>query len=491
MASLQELFVTLKANTDDFVAKMNDADKKLGTWQKSVDKAGKNLEQMGQKMFLAGSAIVGSLFLMTDSYANAGEEISQMQAKTGMSAEALSELKYVMDQVGSTFTSLAAPVKAMNIAISGAAAQAGIMDAALAAATETGDKTAIAIAAAASAADWAKTPFGQLGFSLQSLKAMNAEQQFNALVTALRGVADESDRAALAAKVFGKGSTDLMPLIETETAKVAELKTTAHDLNVVFTDDSAKAAGAFEESKKKLTTSFDGLKASIADSLMPTLSGLFENLTGIVAKIGDWAKTNPDLVKTLLEIGGALVVGGAILMGLSMLSKAIIAINAALIIMKALSGPQGWATLAAGIAIAGVSILAVDKMLGDTSTDAATNAAMNKLNSDYLAGKITAQEYSARYDVLNPTVKPKGYAFGGIVPGPIGAPVPIIAHGGEEFLGKSGGTSGSSVIINNPTFMDESSMRDFARRVNGYVQQEGRRNAFMQVNGGSLYRNAV
>ena len=31
------------------------------------------------------------------------------------------------------------------------------------------------------------------------------------------------------------------------------------------------------------------------------------------------------------------------------------------------------------------------------------------------------------------------YQYGGIVPGPIGAPVPIVAHGGERFLGSGGG----------------------------------------------------
>ena len=487
--SLKELFVVLKANTDDFVAKMNDADKKLGTWQKSVDKAGKNLQQLGQKMFLAGTAIVGSLGVMVDSYAKTGEEIEQMKAKTGMGAEALSELKYVLDQVGGTFSNLPASIKAMNLAISSATAGMAPFNKAVADAAATGDKEQLALAQTAAQAAWAKTAFGQLGISLEALKAMTPEQQFNALTSALQGVTDESTQATLAQAVFGKGSTDLLPLIETEKGKVTELKDEAHALNVTFTDESAAAAGAFEEAKGKLTASFDGLKAAIANSLMPTLAGLFDKFTNIVTKVGDWTKANPDLAKTLLEIGAVLVVGGAILMGLSMLSKAIIAINAALIIMKALSGPSGWATLAAGIIIAGGAIYAVNKLMETGGGAQASIDALNKLNSDYLAGKITEEEYAARYDKLQPSVTPtasaKGYAFGGIVPGPIGAPVPIIAHGGERFLGRDGGSLAGGIIINNPTFIgDDVSMREFARKLKSFQSEDTRRTSFAHVNSG-------
>ena len=476
MSALQELFVTLKANTDDFVSKMNDADKKLGTWQKSVDKAGQNLEKMGQKLMLAGTAIVGSLFLMTDSWASAGDQISQMQAKTGMSAESLSELKYVMDQVGGTFTNLAAPVKAMNIAIAGAADQAAAM--------------AGKMDLAAAAADWAKTPFGQLGFSLESLKAMNPDQQFSALVTALQGVGDESTKAALASQIFGKGSTDLMPLIETEKTKVDELKSTAHDLNVVFTDDSAAAAGAFEESKKKLTTSFDGLKTSIAQSLMPQLTDLLGKMTNIVTKVGEWATAHPALTKALLDFGLALAVGGTIIMGLGMLAKAIQSVSVALAILQGLSNP---AKLALGLGAAALGVWGITELMKDinsTSSGTDKDSQIKQLDQDYVSGRLTLSQWQSQMDKLgSPTVP--SYDFGGIVPGPIGAPVPVIAHGGEEFLGKSGSASGASIVINNPTFMDESSMRDFARRVNAYTQQDGRRNSFIQLNGGSLFRNAV
>jgi hypothetical protein len=51
---------------------------------------------------------------------------------------------------------------------------------------------------------------------------------------------------------------------------------------------------------------------------------------------------------------------------------------------------------------------------------------------------------------LTPEPSNKGYQYGGIVPGPVGMPVPIIAHGGEQFLGSgSRGDGGDTIIINN------------------------------------------
>jgi len=47
------------------------------------------------------------------------------------------------------------------------------------------------------------------------------------------------------------------------------------------------------------------------------------------------------------------------------------------------------------------------------------------------------------------------FQYGGIVPGPIGAPVPIIAHGGERFLGPRGG---GSTIYFAPTIYVEATV---------------------------------
>lgn len=64
-----------------------------------------------------------------------------------------------------------------------------------------------------------------------------------------------------------------------------------------------------------------------------------------------------------------------------------------------------------------------------------------------------------------------GFQHGGIVPGPIGAPVPIIAHGGEEFLGAGGGVSRPPIEVKVETVIyNYSDVEEMQRMVAEAVQ---------------------
>ena len=63
------------------------------------------------------------------------------------------------------------------------------------------------------------------------------------------------------------------------------------------------------------------------------------------------------------------------------------------------------------------------------------------------------------------------FQHGGIVPGPIGAPVPIIAHGGEEFLGGGGRTSRPPIEVKvETTIYNYSDVEEMQRMVAEAVQ---------------------
>ncbi len=53
------------------------------------------------------------------------------------------------------------------------------------------------------------------------------------------------------------------------------------------------------------------------------------------------------------------------------------------------------------------------------------------------------------WNVNVPDIPRLSYQYGGTVPGPIGEPVPIMAHGGERYLGAMGGAGGTGPIIIN------------------------------------------
>jgi len=75
--------------------------------------------------------------------------------------------------------------------------------------------------------------------------------------------------------------------------------------------------------------------------------------------------------------------------------------------------------------------------------------------------------------------------FGGIVPGPIGHPIPIMAHGGEEYLGVQniGRSMGNTVTINLGVLPgDDVTIRKVARAIKDVMGEDGRRNMFSPIN---------
>lgn len=344
----------------------------------------------------------------------------------------------------------------------------------------------------------------------------NVKESLEAVILATQhktGVADDQQRAALSELVIATGdyqkALELLPLvIDLAAAKEMDLSTAAEVVGRVAAgnvtiltrygitlEEGATAAEALAAMQDKVTGAaekmanpIDILKASLSDmtesignALLPTLQEFTDKAVVIIEKISAWATENPKVMQTLLGIGGVLVAGGAILMGLGSLSKAIAAVNTALAIMKALSGPAGWATLAAGLAIAAGAVIAIDEI--SKSGEKNTSNEMQQLMDDYQAGKITDDEFLQRSEKYS-----SGYASGGIVPGKLGAPVPIIAHGGEKFLGTNGQMGSGGASINIGTMIgDEASMRNFARQIKQLINEDNRRTAFGQVNSGYYY----
>ncbi|MFW9991894.1 MAG: phage tail tape measure protein [Candidatus Odinarchaeota archaeon] len=196
--------------------------------------------------------------------------------------------------------------------------------------------------------------------------------------------------------------------------------------------EASEGAGAsteaFNEMNKTAARRMEELKAAmnelfltVGEAIMPMLKSIVETLIPIVKTIGEWINANPKLVSTLTKVGLALV---AIIATLKL-----VAIAKAVVL--ALSGPVGWGILAAvGIgmgAMLGELGIGPFAMLKKTPYEEGKKRVVTPEGSYWL----TADQYRKYKE----TGELPMFQHGGIVPGPIGKPVPIIAHGGEQFLG--------------------------------------------------------
>lgn len=294
--------------------------------------------------------------------------------------------------------------------------------------------------------DEMKKAINKLGYS--SGQAMIEEIGFAESLQLLRVATRGSNEELM--KMFGSVEAGAAVLALTG-ANVEAFNTELENMKTA-TEGVGAATEAYNIVNESASRQFEILKGKlqavgiqIGTQLLPYIVALATKMSEVVDKISGWVSENEGLAKTLVIVGGLLLGGGALLLGLGMVARAIMSINAALAIMHALSGPAGWAKLAIGVGIAATAILGMNQLM------------------------------------KTPEV-PK-MAKGGIVPGALGQPVPIIAHGGEQFAGVGKSLGGSTYQFYIGSYMgDESSKRELVREFEAVMQQDGRRTSFPGIN---------
>jgi len=278
----------------------------------------------------AGAALVGSLALVVSSFAKTGDLIQKMSLRTGFTTESLSELKFALEQSGSSIEGFEKSIRRVTSFIQDG--RDGL--------TETTDALDL------------------LGLSVNDFKNVGVEEAFFILANALAGIDDTITQAALAQDVFGRSGTALLPMLSQGADGIAKLRKEARELGIVFDQETANKAARLVDAQNTLTKSVDGLKFAMAVGLAPIISGIAESLGVVTSKISDFADKNPALTKTIVILTGVLgtLAIGITALGLAIpimtiayggLAKAVIAAAGA----KALLTTALWGNVAAWIAL--------------------------------------------------------------------------------------------------------------------------------------------
>lgn len=413
MARADEVKVKIKAD--------DKASAKMGKIGKSTEKMSATFKKAGLAMTALGAGMILALGKMVNSYSKAGDEVAKMAKRTGFSTEALSELRHAAELSGSSLESIEKATKKMSRAI--VEAQDGVLTY-----TEAFDK---------------------IGVKADELKGKKPEEQFWVIANALAELEDHTLKVAVAQDVFGRAGTDLLPMLADGTEAIQAMRDEAHELNIVFGPDAAKAAEEFEDSKTRLKTAFAGIGATIAKEVMPQIEDMIKGLTEKLKVAMEWFSEHPEATQALIKFGVAaaaiMAVGGPLMLLISGLRSLIVT----MIGLHAVMGPAGWIKLAVGVGVAAAAIAAFAKLTGGKPAELV---------------KEPGLIYPPEPAPLPP--KPKGFfeklpgfQLGGIVPGPRGAPRLIKAHGGEVV-----GRGGSTIIVNvHGSVMTERDLVDVIR----------------------------
>ena len=218
-----------------------------------------------------------------------GGQLQDMADRTGIAASQLSRLSYIADEGSVAMEDLEKVVRKIQITL--------------------GDANP----------EIRKTLHG-LGLNLAELRAMDPDQQFIALGSAIAGIEDPARRAVLAQKLMGKQAATILPMFAKGRDAFLEAAAGADRLNAVLGDHEVKALHdlgvAWGHSKKQLMA----LAASVAAAVAGPLTSLLEIAQSIVAVVIDLTNNHPILVAsiaavtvTVAALSAAAIVLGTIL----------------------------------------------------------------------------------------------------------------------------------------------------------------------------------
>ena len=213
------------------------------------------------------------------------DEVNTLAKTTGMSTDAIQEYKYAADILDVSFDTIQGSLTKL---------------------TSNMSKNSDA--------------FAELGISIrdENGELRDANEVFDEAITALGYIDNETQRDAVAMKIFGKSAKDLNPLIKTGSKELGKLRKEAHDVGAVMSEDALEGANAFQDGLDRIKGTWDALKrtlgANILSKITPYLEkfvGLFQDLAatgnlsgfidGVVDMVNDIVQKIPEFTEKLIS----------------------------------------------------------------------------------------------------------------------------------------------------------------------------------------------
>lgn len=283
------------------------------------------------------------------------DQLQKTKIRIGASTEALSQYNYVAKLSGVQFNQL----------------------------TTAWQRQSRRIAQAAQGTGEAEEALKTLGLSAGELAQMAPEDQFEAIAEAMQGVAGESQRVALAQKLWDSEGVNLLQIVNQGTDAISRMRAEAEALGLTISQETADDMASFNDEMDRLKFAAQGATNVLLADLVPALTGGMQTTTefiqemggaeAVLERVGDVAGTLATvylarrLGPTLLTVGTqGLVAGRNIAAGLAVAAGATGPLNRALVITQGrmaataaagramtaslalVGGPLGAAVIAAG-----------------------------------------------------------------------------------------------------------------------------------------------
>ena len=131
--------------------------------------------------------------------------------------------------------------------------------------------------------------FSRLGVSFvdNEGKMRNHQEVFMELIDALGKVENETERDALAMRLFGKSAQELNPLIKAGSQELAKLSEEASKYGAVISDEVLAAAGEFDDAMQRIDAAKKGLITNLGAAFAPVFTDFADLLMEQMPKINE------------------------------------------------------------------------------------------------------------------------------------------------------------------------------------------------------------
>lgn len=238
----------------------------------------------------ATAALTGALVGGAKNVANYGDEVDKTSQKLGLSTDAYQKWNYVLNLSGTEMSSMTTGLKTLTNKLDDA---------------KNGSSDAQAM-------------FQKLGLSMEDVNNMSREEVFEATIKGFQGMADSTERAALANDLFGRSGQNLTPLFNQTAEQTEEQLKLAEKYGMVMPEAAVKASAAFNDSLTTMQMTMTGLKNRMMGEFLPSITTVMDGLAKVFAGedglpeitegISEFAKKLTESVPKILDVGGGIVI---------------------------------------------------------------------------------------------------------------------------------------------------------------------------------------
>jgi hypothetical protein len=204
----------------------------------------------------AALAAGGAAFVKSSNeVAQYGDNVDKMSQKLGLSAKSYQEWDYVMQLAGTDMGSMTTGLKTLTNKLDDAK----------------------------NGSDEARGMFEKLGISMEDINTMSREDLFAKTIEGFQGMADSTDRAALANDLFGKSGQNLAPLFNQSAEATKGLIEQANQYGMIMSGDAVKASADFEDALTRMQSTMTGAKNALIAEFLPSLTSMMDGVSMLVS----------------------------------------------------------------------------------------------------------------------------------------------------------------------------------------------------------------